>query len=228
MTTIADTKSDKSESNLPLFFFLFVAVSLSVLCSVIDPGFYAKILGELNPVPVFVVSGFVAYYAQKYLRRYGIIFGANATIKTIVMCFFVSVLLGLMPVIIDLAAPFPRDINILYPKSFLFYPTIGVLAEILFHLIPATLLFLIFTSKLQKHPAVLILIIASVEPVFQVIFGAGPDGLSIRDFFLFLEVYVFGLFQVYVFIKYGFLCMYLSRLGFYLTWHFILGTLRLL
>ncbi|WP_159437141.1 hypothetical protein [Halanaerobium kushneri] len=132
-----------------------------------------------------------------------------------------------MPVLIDLFITFPKDINILFPESILFYPTIGVLAEIIFHLLPTTLLLFIFGFKIRNHPMLIIIIIAAVEPFFQVFIGTGSSNIVLRDVLVFLEVFIFSVIQMRVFFKYGFLAMYICRIGFYLTWHFLWGTIRL-
>lgn len=218
----------ETKFNLPLLLFLLISIGTSVTCSLIDPYFYSKILGDQNSIIIFITSGIAAYLSIIYINRYDLHFISNAFSKRKLLFYFsISILLGFMPVLIDTWHSFPKDINVLFPESVLFYPTIGVLAEILFHLLPATLLLVIFRSKIRNHPWIIIVSVAAVEPVFQVIFGIGPNGIELRDVLVFLEIFIFGIVQMHAFMKYGFFTMYICRIGFYLTWHFFWGTIRL-
>jgi hypothetical protein len=211
-----------------LFTFLVVTVGISVACVAYDPAFYRKILGRLNPILLFPVAAVAAYGAFRYLRKFDLYFVDEAlTLQRLLGCLLLGGALGSMPVLIDLWQRFPEDINVLFPRSVLFYPTIGVLAEIVFHLLPATLLLVLFRASIRKHPWVLVVLVAAVEPVFQVAFGLEANGLTLRDGLVFLEVFAFGLVQLRVFLKYGFFAMYVCRIGFYLTWHFWWGSMRL-
>lgn len=51
--------------------------------------------------------------------------------------------------------------------------------------------------------------------------------LVLRDGLVSLEVFVFGVVQMRMFLKYGFFAMYVCRIGFYLSWHLLWGSRRL-
>ena len=219
---------DGERSTRPLFLFLTVGVIISMVCSWIDPSFYSKILGNLNPMIVFPASGAAGYLSLVYLQRFGLYFiSSSITGRKLLFYFSISIILGGMPVLIDIWQNFPKDIHVLFPESLLFYPTIGLLAEIIFHLLPTTLLHAIFRSKIKNHSWMLILLVAAVEPFFQVVIGTETNQIVLRDVLVFLEVFIFGIVQMKAFLKYGFLAMFICRMGFYLTWHFIWGTMRL-
>lgn len=225
--SLPPTRNGRDEDRW-LITFLVVTVGASVACVAYDPAFYSKILGRLNPIILFLAAAMAAYGAFRYLRKLNLYFiGEALTLRRLLGCLLLGSALGVMPILIDLWQRFPEDINVLFPRSVLFYPTIGGLAEMLFHLLPATLLLVLFRASIRKHPWVLVVLVAAVEPVFQVAFGLGPGGLTLRDGLVFLEVFIFGVVQLRVFMQYGFLAMYVCRIGFYLTWHFWWGSMRL-
>ena len=166
---------EETKSNLPLLLFLLISIGTSVTCSLIDPSFYSKILGDQKSIIIFITSGIAAYLSFTFINRYNLHFISSAFSKRKLLFYFsISILLGFMPALIDTWHSFPRDINVLFPESVLIYPTIGVLAEILFHLLPATLLLVIFGSKIRNRAWIIIISVAAVESVFQVIFSIGP------------------------------------------------------
>ncbi|MCB0635897.1 MAG: hypothetical protein KDC54_04745, partial [Lewinella sp.] len=191
MAAASDTRWAKN--NLPAVVFLATAVAISIVSALFAPDFYSKILGALNPIVVFPICGLLAYFSLRYIQQFEVCFIAESLhTKDLLQAFFFSVALGSMPVIIDLWAPFPKDINVLFPASLAFYPTIGVLAEIVFHLLPVTLLLIIFGQRILAHVWVIIVLVGVVEPLFQVLLGRSADGPGLKDALVFVEVFIFS------------------------------------
>lgn len=131
---------------------------------------------------------------------------------------------------IDIFLVFPEDINIPWPASLLFYPAIGFFVEILFHLIPFSILlllssFFIQENTLEKSIWPVIIIVALLEPTFQIFFMRDmPIWAQIS---VWVNLFLFNVFQLYTFKRFHFVWMYVLRLGFYLIWHIIWGVMRL-
>ncbi|HEY6972619.1 MAG TPA: hypothetical protein VJA94_25650 [Candidatus Angelobacter sp.] len=142
----------------------------------------------------------------------------------------VAVPFALVVVLIDLKAPLAKDINVQFPESLLFYPAIGYVAEIIFHVLPLTALLIFLTSLPIKITVNQVLwpcvVIASLlEPVYQARSLAGyPLWIAIYVVF---HVFLFNLVQLYIFERYDFVSMYCCRLTYYALWHVIWGSIRL-
>lgn len=131
-------------------------------------------------------------------------------------------ILAVPPIIIDIAIPFPRDINVLPPKSILFYPAIALVAEVVLHLVPLALLAVVITRR--KVSAWMFVPVVLVEPALQA-FSSYETGL--QAWLVFGNVSLISAAQIWVFMRYGFGAMFGLRLAFYLFWHVMWGFLRL-
>lgn len=142
-----------------------------------------------------------------------------------------AAILGLVMILVDCKIVFPADTNILFPVSLLFYPAIGFFVEIVFHVLPLTLLLVMLTSWFRnvRYENIVwssILIVALLEPVYQVGWLGGrypPWAVA----YVGLHVFMINLFQLIIFKRYDFISMYLFRLVYYLFWHIGWGYLRL-
>lgn len=119
---------------------------------------------------------------------------------------------------------FSDSINILFPYSIIFYPFIGIVAEILFHIIPIYLLLKFSDSKNIKSS--FIFIVALIEPLFQIIFFLGNNPF-IFTIYLGLHIFFFNIIQLVTYKRNGFWAMYGLRLMYYLFWHILWGYYRL-
>ena len=57
-----------------------------------------------------------------------------------------AALLGIVMILVDTKIIFSADMNVLFPESLLFYPAIGFLVEIVFHVLPLAGLLLVLNS----------------------------------------------------------------------------------
>lgn len=127
---------------------------------------------------------------------------------------------ALPTVALDIALPFPREINAPLPAALAFYPAIGFVAETVFHLVPFALLSLVARNR----PWVAILACALIEPAFQVALGGGADP---RNAIMAAILFAFGLFQMRAMARDGFAAAFALRMGYYLVWHILWGAARL-
>lgn len=141
-----------------------------------------------------------------------------------------TIFFALNSIWIDSILVFPEDINIFWPASVVFYPAIGFFVEILFHLVPFSILLLLSSllikaNTFQKSIWPVIIIVAFLEPFFQIFFMEGiPLWAKIA---VGVNLYFFNILQLYTFKKYGFVWMFALRLVFYFIWHVVWGVMRL-
>ncbi len=139
---------------------------------------------------------------------------------------------SLPSITMDILGAFPEAINVSLPGSILFYPAIGFVAEVFFHLIPLTLLQgltgIFKNTRVFRHAIwISICCTASLEPIFQGCIGV-RNGLPVWSIAVLVFVlYAFNIYQLFLFRRFGFLVMYTSRLSYYLLWHIIWGALRI-
>jgi len=189
---------------------------------------FAPYLGPLPPPAATLICGAAGFAGLTWLRRAGWLpdkaRGIDRATIALLACGFAALTIAM-----DLAAPYPRDINVPLPAALLFYPAIGFVVEITFHLVPLALL-LALVSAVGMAPRVALpaalLLTAALEPAFQVVagFGAGPLW---RDLALALHLFAFGLVQLTLLRRNGFAAMLAFRLVYYLIWHVLWGTVRL-
>lgn len=118
-----------------------------------------------------------------------------------------------------------------FPYSIPVYFSVGILMEILFHLIPIVIL-LWFVSDLMLKKIwqnevfwILAIFLSLMEPVIQTI-GMHQMGIISNMLFtaiLFIFIFAANLLPIYFFRMYGFLSAVVWRLSFYLMWHIIWG-----
>jgi hypothetical protein len=142
-----------------------------------------------------------------------------------------AAILGIIMILVDLKIIFPVDTNIPLPASLLFYPAIGFFVEIVFHVLPLTLLIVMLTMLFRsvRHENILwftILIVALLEPVYQVLWMDDRYPLWAVAH-VGLHVFLINLLQLLIFKRYDFLSMYAFRLVYYLFWHIGWGYVRL-
>jgi hypothetical protein len=118
-----------------------------------------------------------------------------------------------------------------FPYSIPVYFSVGILMEILFHLIPVVILLwfvsdLVLKKKRQNDVFWIFAVFLSLlEPVVQTI-GMHQMGIISNTLFmavLFIFIFAANMLPLYFFRMYGFLSAVVWRLSFYLIWHIIWG-----
>lgn len=211
----------------------FCAVGLTGIVYYSNALVYRRFIGNLNPVPItlsiaalgFVLLSFSLYknwfsiYKRQHLQR----FKRSST---------VAALLGAIMVMVDIQVVFPADFNILFPASLLFYPSIDFFAQIVFHILPLTLLLIILTAffkHVSRERAIwfCIFAVALIEPFYQTIVAYSSSMPLWVTGYVGLHVFVINLCELVIFKHYDFVSMYAFRLVYYLIWHIVWGYLRL-
>ncbi len=222
---------NKLQINTYLLISLSILIVTSIL-TVIDPKSFIRFLGNVPPVILvsFLIIGGLAILIFFLSRSWYEIYDRKK-IKPKNFFYLLPIILAFMPIVVDIAFRYPETINVYFPDSMLFYPVIGFVAELVFHLIPIFLLLLILDlifKNLNFNMVIwiVILVISLIEPLYQVFWSPSYFPVWIMIFMVF-NLYLFNFSELYIFKHHGFLAMYSMRLMYYMIWHILWGHLRL-
>lgn len=189
---------------------------------------YAFLFGPLDLFLLTTITAALGAAALWLLGRYGW-FHAAADWRSVLIALGLGCCLTLPVIIVDVMGGFPAELNVRFPQSLLFYPSLALVAESVFHLVPLALLASVWkVTRFELHPTRMLAIgaVALIEPMFQVAFFAGQSSPG-TNVFLGLYVLAFNLIALEIFRRSGFLALYALRLGYYFIWHIAWGHLRL-
>jgi hypothetical protein len=194
------------------------------------PGSFRRFLGGLDPlVAVFllIVIGFVLLTYLRSKTEFSIY--TKGGHRSLPYALGLAIPFAIVAVLTDLAGGFPRDINIPFPSSLLFYPVIGFVAEIVFHVVPLTLLLFVLRDLAKRKITskivwACIICVSLLEPAYQMALG---HYTVLSGMITGLNVYLISVFQLSLFRRYDFVSMYSFRLVYYFLWHIVWGYLRL-
>jgi len=213
-----------------LLMLVLVFISLIGLLSYSNKLIFERFLGSVTPWVIAVVISILGIAAFTLIligkgfvvhkKKEGIAFLWVA----LPVLLFVSI-----AIFVDWQIVYPADMNILYPESLLFYPVMGFLVEILFHVLPLAVLLFLFNAifKTTANPVlvwVAMVIVALLEPTYQIIMDPYPIWALIT---VWVNLFLFNMLQMLVFRKFDFVSMFALRLFYYLFWHIIWGGMRL-
>jgi len=209
---------------------LILAGLASILPAVGSVAF-ERFLGPIHPALAIAGAALLAIPSIRFLtRRFG--FSPHTwrcTRRGLPTALGTAAIFGIAVILADLGLRYPETINVAFPQSLLFYPTIGFFVDLLFHTVLPALLLLIqlpLIGRIGERPAVWIALLATalVEPLLQMLWAGS---LSWTELYTAISVFLFGVAQLLIFRRYGFLAMAGTRLTFYLIWHIVWGHLRL-
>lgn len=218
---------------------IFFGISLGVAGSALAlymarSASFQRFFGGINPMIVFFSVILVGGASLSYLESTGIfaIHGGGG-LRGFLISSAPAVILAAVIVLVDLVVVLPEDINVLFPESLLFYPAIGYVAEIVFHVLPLSLLLFLLPRVFEGLSIDNILwpcliIVSLVEPVYQILMGfSGQHSFWTIVYTNGLHVFLINLLQMGVFKRSGFVSMYFFRMVYYLLWHIVWGYVRL-
>ncbi|WOF74531.1 hypothetical protein QMT40_002185 [Parvibaculaceae bacterium PLY_AMNH_Bact1] len=225
--------------SLPVQLAWFVGLSTCVLIATAalaqsDVDLFQRFFGTYSPL--LVVSGVICVGAVLLM-----FLNANVQMAVVIpdvwgrgvlVCVLGASLFVLPTILVDALQPFSEDLNVTLPSAFLFYPVMGFVVEVLFHLLPLSialffLIYILSVGDASRRFWIAACVAAGLEPAFQIWVGAAREGLTWKSVYLGVHLFLFGLGQLYVLKSYGFLHMFLFRMVYYLHWHILWGTLRL-
>ncbi|MHA2275119.1 MAG: hypothetical protein ACXAC2_05105 [Candidatus Kariarchaeaceae archaeon] len=191
---------------------------------------YFGILHPILAIGIVISLGFILFKLLLIDHRWEIY--NDKTHHGFVIAALTAPLFGFITILIDLQFKYPKDINAEIQSGVLFYPVMGFVVEIIFHVLPLSITWYFInqisdTNLQNKFLKISIIIIALIEPLFQLAFGT-PDYFPIWIAIYFgVHLFVFNYIQLQLFNKYDFVSMYSFRLVYYLLWHIIWGYMRL-
>ncbi len=194
-----------------------------------EPTVFQRYLGRINPFLTILISGILgSLMLTSCLAKNG--FKCYSRINRAIWYQMLGLVFGFasISIVVDIFQPFPKDMNILFPHSLLFYPVIGFFVEMLFHIFPLSLIDLIRTRLFKKtnQEKLLwgsILTVALLEPTYQIAMGDYPLWAMML---IWINLVFFNLSQLILFKSHGFFWMYLFRLLYYFLWHILWGEIR--
>lgn len=189
--------------------------------------------GKINPLVVIFLTIILGFVLLSFLlsKSWFVIY-KKENLRGLLFSSGLAALFAVAIILVDLTVVFPDDLNILFPESLLFYPAIGYVVEILFHVLPLSLLFFFLTIVFRKinYKKIIwisILTVSLLEPVYQTIpFITGQYPLW-AVIYVGLHVFLINLVQLLIFKQYDFVSMYSFRLVYYILWHILWGYMRL-
>ncbi len=208
------------------------AMGLTGIIYFTDNQPFERFIGGINPLltgMLIVILGGILFMFLLFRGWFAIYKKENR--KGLYISAGLAAILGIIMILVDLKIVFPADTNILFPASLSFYPAIGFFVEILFHVLPLTLLLFTLTTLFRnaQYENILwisILIVALLEPVYQTMWMGGIYPLwAVAS--VGIHVFLINLYQLIIFKRHDFISMYLFRLVYYLFWHIGWGYIRL-
>lgn len=225
----------KEKQQYKVFIGLSVAVTAMAGALYYSDNFiFERFIGYINPLIAsitIIITGFILLSFALFKNWFAIY--RKESLKKIFRNSILALLFVPISMLVDIKVGFAENINILFPKSLLFYPVIGFFAEILFHVLPLSLLLMLMTSiankiSLKKIFWICILIVSLLEPFYQTIAMFSSSRFPIwASMIVLLNLFLFNLIQLLLLKKYDFISMYSFRLVYYLVWHIAWGYFRL-
>jgi hypothetical protein len=99
---------------------------------------FAKYFGRINPLLAVFIVFIIGLILFTYLLDDGLFAVYRpGNYRGLLLAVVLALPFGAAIILVDRAAPFPIDTNVLYPDSLAFYPVMGYVVEIIFHILPA-------------------------------------------------------------------------------------------
>ncbi len=209
-----------------------VALIFTLILLPTSAAYFQRFFGDTNAILVIVTASLLGAAALWFLHSsfaFGILKG-KATLRGVMLSAIFATVLAVPIIVADFIIRYPQDMNVPFPQALLFYPAVGFVAEIIFYVLPLVLLLLTLkplVGRFGKQPIIWlsILLVAVVEPTFQVLFEGKP--LTWGAAYTWGHVFVLACLQLVLFRRYDFVTMYAFRLFYYAHWHILWGVIRL-
>jgi len=199
-----------------------------------NPKLFPRVLGDFSPTAAAALFFAVGYMLLNYLQTRGwfLVYKAPNRQGLLFAAGFAA-LFGIVAIPMDMLIVFPSDINVPLPDALLFYPLVGLFAEVAFHLLPLALVlsalsFILKDTDSNKYLWIGILAVATIEPLYQTAWMVSLDRYAawavVYDA---AHVFAINLAQLIAFRRYDFVSMVALRFIYYLFWHIGWGHFRL-
>ena len=232
------TRLPAAVADRPAFWALAGGATVGALVlGAVDRDPFERLLGPIPPLAAVAVAAGAGIVALEVLARRGwcpprdrldrraaaLLVGAATVLAVAAMAF-------------DAAVPFDEDMNVAWPRSMLYYPTMAFLAEVALHLVPLAIVATTPNRLADRRPdreapgrataLTAIVAVALVEAGLQTASAlAGPDRRA--ALFVAPHLVIIGVVELLGFRRKGFAALATFRLTYYLLWHVIWGPVRL-
>jgi len=208
-----------------------LAVVLLGLTLVAEKAPFRPYLLGVPPVVGVAAALLLSGVSLVVLRRWGALaFFRSASARRFAWIMGLALAFCAVAVTADILLRFPRDLNVAWPQSLLFYPVIGFVAKTVFQVVPLALLGPAVGAAVRVNASraiwLCIPVVATIEPVFQAVaLGGGPPLAMVL--FVLVHLYLFNLVELTLFKQQDFATSYAFRLSYYALWHLLWGYARL-
>ncbi len=192
---------------------------------------FERFLGRFDPSLTIFVAAALGAIALARLASAGFVVVRRDSLRGARGAFALALVFGAVAILVDCLAPFPKDMNVSFPDSLAFYPAIGFLVEIVFHLVPLGIAVVALGPVegrwgRRTTNGLAIGIVAALEATFQSLLGSGDAHATWVPIWIWWHVFGINLVQLITFRRNGFAAMILVRLVYYLVWHIVWGLVR--
>ena len=205
------------------------AVAASAVLSWNGGDSYRFLFGDLDPLLVTATIAALGAFALRRLVAIDWFEAGASSRRSVLRALGLGAALTLPVILADLAGGFPADMNVRFPESLLFYPSIALVAESVFHLVPLAMVAALWhwtTVDAKRARLTAMGVAALIEPVLQVVWGSEMSP-TWANAYVGAQLLVFNVVGLEIFRRSGFVALYAFRLGYYLIWHITWGYLRL-
>ena len=204
-----------------------IAVALTAWQVIDDRSVFERFFGAMAPVGVMIGMAVVGVVAMAYLQgssEFAVIGPGDWRSAAAVVVWAVP-LLAAAAIAADVVFRFAKDTNVAMPDALRFYPAIGVFVDVALRTVPIAVLVAIFGMPTDVESLIwrIGVPVALIEAVLQAVY-ATSIGTTI---FSAVHLMVFGVVQVWMFWRFGFVWMLGFRLAYYSFWHLAWGAARL-
>lgn len=205
------------------------AVVASIVLVMMGSKAHVSVLGIAHPLgPMMAVVG-LGFAGWLVLARKSWIPAQTEGLGGYRPAALIGVALPIPVIIVDWLGGFERGINAPPPDAFLFYPSIALVAEFVFHIAPLTVAAIpaFFIHRAERALKFCGLGAAvAIEPILQVVWGAEISP-GWANAYVGVHLLAFNVVGVYLLRRFGILRVLLYRLSYYLVWHILWGYIRL-
>jgi len=131
-----------------VFFGLSLGViSLSVIAYIANPLQFQRFLGSFNPLAVITLLAVAGgIFLSILLARNWFSIWIPGQPNRFILAVSLAVFMAGVMIFVDIKVVFHRDLNVLFPRSLMYYPVIDYGVQMLFHVLPLSLLLLLITT----------------------------------------------------------------------------------
>ena len=211
----------------PILVASFVAVALTAWQVQVDRSVFERFFGALDPVGVVAGAAVVGVVAIASLQANSdfAVLGPGTWSHAVSIIAWAVPLLAAAAIGADLVVRYAEDTNVAMPDALRFYPAIAVFVEFTLHAVPIALLVAMLGAPTGLDATFwrIAVPVALIEATVQATY-ATSIGTSV---FSAVHLVAFGLAQMWMFWRFGFIWMLGFRLAYYSLWHVAWGAARL-